>query len=384
MKKLTLGLTVVASFVCTDVLAMSPEIPGESKQPLHSFEAAPLNVAAEVGESSKIPSFSELKQQYEKSEETKAKKKKLLIQLKDRLNELNNQVQEVSDRNAVLERENSSLQSQIQKLQDKELDSDDRNRLLTIKLLNLEQEKEELLQKLFDHQMNIQEVKTVSFELNSLLNQIPAEDEITKDCIGLLKDISDMNNRVDQILKGAESIELNSDKGHQIEELIKELKTMQELVQKKVTFYKNHELKLMELCNREKNKLPRRLALLKNQLTEELKKYPELSNLKLEENLMSSINTIKTFRQNKSADEAEKIKSLENTLHGYMGLKIRESDLHRLEKKTRDFSDNVAKNEIMSADFIKKNDKLEALKNEALQTIENAKIANDNQANEKN
>lgn len=371
MKKLTLGLTVVMSFTCI-------EISGEVKQPIHLSELSPLDVAVEAGRSDKIPSFSELKQQYEKSEETKAKKKKLLIQLKNRLNELSNQVRELSDHNTVLERENSSLRNQIQKLQDNALDSDDRTKALSVKLLNLEQEKEELLQKLFEHQMDIQEVKAVSFELNSLLNQIPTEDEITKDCIELLKDLSDMNNRIDQILKSVESVELSPDKGHQIEEILKELKTMQELVHKKVKFYKNHELKLMDLCNKEKDKLPRRLEQLKTRLTIELKKYPELSNLKLEENLMSSINTIKTFRQNKSADQAEQIKLLENDLHGYVGLKIRESDFHRLEKKTRDFSDNIAKIEVMSVDFIKKNNKLEALKNEALQAIENDKIANDN------
>ena len=371
MKKLTLGLTVVTSFTCI-------ETSGEVKQPLYLSESSPRNVSAEAERSDKIPSFSELKQQYEKSEEAKAKRKQLLLQLKNRLNELSNQVRELSDRNTVLERENSSLQDQIQKLQDNALDSDDKARAMSIKLLNLEQEKEELLQKLFERQMSIQEVKAVSFELNSLLNQIPTEDEITKDCIELLKDLSDMNSRIDQILKSVESVELSPEKGHQIEEISKELKTMRELVRKKVRFYKNHELKLMDLCNREKNKLPRRLEQLKTRLTIELKKYPELSNLKLEENLMSSINTIKTFRQNKSSDQAEQIKLLENDLHGYVGLKIRESDLHRLEKKTQDFSDNIAKIEMMSADFVKKNDKLEALKNEALQTIENAKISNDN------
>ena len=247
MKKLTLGLTVVTSFTCI-------ETSGEVKQPLYLSESSPRNVSAEAERSDKIPSFSELKQQYEKSEEAKAKRKQLLLQLKNRLNELSNQVRELSDRNTVLERENSSLQDQIQKLQDNALDSDDKARAMSIKLLNLEQEKEELLQKLFERQMSIQEVKAVSFELNSLLNQIPTEDEITKDCIELLKDLSDMNSRIDQILKSVESVELSPEKGHQIEEISKELKTMRELVRKKVRFYKNHELKLMDLCNREKNK----------------------------------------------------------------------------------------------------------------------------------
>ena len=195
MRKLTFGLTVVASFICLDISAKQSTISQQTEQAPKLSEPVSPNIAVKAGESNKIPSFSELKQQHEKSEEAKAKKKQILLQLKNRLNELSSQVRELSDRNTILERENSSLRDQIQKLQDNVLDSDDRSKTLTIKLLNLEQEKEELLQKLFNHQMNIQEVKAVSFELNSLLNQIPTEDEITKDCIELLKNLDDSENK---------------------------------------------------------------------------------------------------------------------------------------------------------------------------------------------
>ncbi len=356
MKKVTLGLTVVASFVCTDIFADAPKISEQPKQSQKLTESTSSNIVSKVENHNEISNC----------------------------NELQNQVKELSNRNFALEKENSSLQSQIQKLQDNAWNNDNENKRLSIKLLHLEQEKEELLQKLFEHQMNVQEVKEVSFELNSLLNQIPAEDETTKDCIKLLQDLTDMDNRIKQLISSTEIIELNSDKSHKIEELIKELKTMQELVQKKVEFYKNHEQKLTTLCNKKKTELPKQLEQTRTQLTQELKKYPELSNIKLEENLMNNIKTIKTFRKNKSAEQADKIKSLEKTLNEYVKLKIKETDLRRLETKTRTFSDNIEKIEVMIADFIKKNERLEFLKNEALKTIENAKIANDNQAKEKN
>ncbi len=382
MKKVRLGLMAAISFICTDIRAKTLEISEQSDQSVKLSEPSMLNSSTEA--TSKIPNFSEWKQQQAKSDEMKAKMKELLVKLKDRLTKLQNQVAELSERNVILERENSSLQSQIQELQDAKLDNDDKTKLLDIKLMNLEQEKEELLQKLFDQQMNVQEAKTVSFELSSLLNQIPAEDETTKDCIKLLQDLNDIDNRIDQILKSAEIIELNSDRGRKIEEIIKELQSMQNLAQTKINFYKKHEQELMVLCNKDKAELPKKLKQLKDQLIDEQKKYPELTNVKLEENLMNSTNIIKSLRQNKSAEQSKKIKSLEKIFHEFVGLKIKESDVHLLEKKARDFSDNIAKIEVILANFIKKNDKLEFLRNEAYRTIENEKIANDNQSEKKN
>lgn len=242
----------------------------------------------------------------------------------------------------------------------------------------MEREKEELLQKLFDQHVSIQEEKAVSFELNSLLNQIPTEDEITKDCIKLLQDLDDMDVRVNQILSNAESLTLDLDKVGRIEKIIEDLKVMQESVQKKVEFYKKHEQKLMELCNKEKYKLPNKLEQLKKELIEEQNKFSSMQNLKIEENLMNSIYTIKAFRQSQSAEQAEQLNLFEKKLHEYAGLKIKESDLHRLENKTKDFSDNIAKIEMMSLKFIKNNDRLESMKNNILKMVERTKAVNDN------
>ncbi|MBO7641840.1 MAG: hypothetical protein J6S86_01595 [Alphaproteobacteria bacterium] len=55
------------------------------------------------------------------------------------------------------------------------------------------------------------------------------------------------------------------------------------------------------------------------------------------------------------------------------------------ENIVKTFRDNKsAESEKITKNFIEKNDRLKLLKNEAFQTIENTKVANDNQAKGKN
>jgi len=347
MKRVTLGLAVVASFIYVDASAQMPEI---TKQP--ESKSKLLNFVYKVENRKEIPN-----------------------------DELQNQVSELSERNFVLEKEISLLKDQLQKLRNNIRNKDDEIEKQKIKLQYSSDENEELLKKLSEYQKNTQERAEIPFELNSLLNQISTEDEITKDCVEFLQDLTDLDRRIDQIFN--KSIEQDSDLVYQIKGIEQEITTKQKLLSEKLDIYENHEIKLLERCNENKNKLPEQINHLHNQITEELKKYPELSNLKLEENLMNN-NIIKTFRQNQPAEQAEEIKSLEKSLHEYYGLKIQESDLHVFEKRTQNFSDNIAKIKLLTAAFIEKYDRLEFLKNEALKSIENAQTTNDNQTEEDN
>ena len=232
------------------------------------------------------------------------------------------------------------------------------NESLLQKISCLEHEKEELLQKLFEHQLSAQKNNS-SFELISVLNEIPAEDNITRDCANLLKNLTNINVRTDQILKNAELVDQNSDKEYQIASITEELKTMQNVVQKKLKLYDKHEGELLRTCNQHKESLATHIDQLKKQLSAEQKEYPEMTNLKLYENLMNSINVVKTIRQSKSAAQAKKLKLFEEKLLSYAKLKIQESDFNRLENKTKDFSDNIIKIKMMLSDIAEKNELLE-------------------------
>ncbi len=232
------------------------------------------------------------------------------------------------------------------------------NESLLQKVSCLEHEKEELLQKLFEHQLNEQKNNS-SFELISALNKIPAEDNITRDCANLLKNLSNINVRTDQILKNAELLDENPSKEYQIASITEELKTMQDVVQKKLKLYDRHEDDLLRTCNQQKESLASHIEQLKNQLSIEQKEYPEITNIKLYENLMNSINVVKAIRQSKPAAQAKKIKLFEEKLLAYTKLKIQESDFNRLENKTRDFSDNIVKIKMMLSDIAEKNEQLE-------------------------
>lgn len=293
--------------------------------------------------------------------------RKQFLKMRARIEELQDKVMELSEINSGLLEEKSWLIDQVQKFRNICTDRDEEIKKLNIRVLSLEQEIEELLQKLFDYQLNAQEVKTISFELNLLLNQIPAEDEITKDCIKLLRDLTSISNRIDKILESMESIELDLEKADQIESGIKEVDVIQDLVQQKIDFYHKHEEKLMALCNKDKEILPIQLKQLKSDLLEKQKEYPEISNLNLEENFMNSIKLLKAFRQNKPKKQASEIKLFEKSFYDYIKLKVKESDIQRLENKTRDFSDNIAKIKIISKDLLDKKDELNALKNRIVQ-----------------
>jgi hypothetical protein len=319
--------------------------------------------------SSQIPTYSELKNQYEKADAQQEKTKELLIKMKNRIKELTAQVLELSNSKSILERENTSLLEQIRNFQDNSMNNEDKIKSLNIKILNLEQEKEELLQKLFDHQMNTQEIKSVSFELNSLLNQISAEDEIAKDCKKLLQDLTDIDNRLDQILDSAQSVEINSERKDQIESILKELKTKQDIAKQKLNFFDNHEKDLITVCNKNKETLSP-LSQIRDQLLAEQKKYPEIANLNLEKNFINSINVVKAFRQNKTAKQAAEIKLFEKKLYEYIKLNMKKANLQRLEHQVKDFSDNIVKAKEILADLMKKSKKLKEIKNTSLQTVE--------------
>ncbi len=235
------------------------------------------------------------------------------------------------------------------------------NKSLQQKISCLEHEKEELLQKLFENQINNQKTDTSSFEVISALNKIPTEDTITKDCATLLQNLTNISARTDQIIKNAELINQNPNKEYKIQSVIKELAIMQDSVQKKLEFYSKHEENLLKTCNQQKESLAFHIEQLKSQLSHEQKKYPEIINLKLYENLMNSINVVKMLRKNKPADQSKKIKLFEEKLLTYTKLKIQESDFNRLEHKTKDFSDNIVKIKITLSDIAKKNDKLEEM-----------------------
>jgi len=359
MKKVTFCLVLMLAYACTEVSG--------------DFNRESPNSVTEAKKSNQVPSYSELKKQYEKADAQQEKTKELLVKMKTRIEELTAQVLELSNSKTVLERENSSLLEQIQKFQDNSMENDDRIKSLNIKILNLEQEKEELLQKLFNHQMNNQEIKSVSFELNSLLNQVSMEDEITKDSKKLLQELTDINNRVDQILNSAQSVEINSERKDQIESIIEELKTKQNIARQKLNFFNNHEKKLINLCNQNKM-TDESLNQIRNQLSTEQKKYPEIANLNLEENFVNNINVIKALRQNKPAEQAEKIKLFEKKLYEYIKLNIKKSDLQQLKHQTQNFSDTIVKIKELLENFLKKSKKLGEIKNTSLQTVEESKI----------
>ena len=232
------------------------------------------------------------------------------------------------------------------------------NEALLQKVSYLEHEKEELLQKLFENQLNNKKNDS-SFEVISALNKIPTDDKITKDCANLLQNLISINVRTDQILKNTEIINQNSDKEYQIASITEELKAMQDIVQKKLKIYSNHEEDLLKTCNKQKESLASHIEQLKNQLSIEQQEYPEMTDLKLYENLMNSISVVKTIRKNKPAAQAKKLKLFEEKLLAYTKLKIQESDFNRLEHKTKDFSDNIVKIKMALSDIAKKNDKLE-------------------------
>lgn len=303
----------------------------------------------------------------------KSEYRKLFLKMNARIKELQDQIAKLSEINSTMQEEKLSLARQIQELKNTCTGRDEDVNKLNIKVLSLEQEVEELLQKLFDYQMNAQEIKTVSFELNLLLNQIKAEDEITKDCIKLLQNLTDISKRIDNILDNVESIELDFEKLDKIESSIKEVNAIQDLVQQKMDFYHKHEAKLIALCNKDKEMLPIQLKHLKSNLAEEQKKYPEIAKLNLEENFMNSIKLVKAFRQTKPEKQASEIKLLEKSLYDYIKLKIKESDLQRLETKTRGFSDNIAKIKIMSEDLLDKKEELNALKDRITPKTEDKK-----------
>ncbi len=239
-------------------------------------------------------------------------------------------------------------------------DLKEENETLLQKVTYLEHEKEELLQKLFEQQLN--DKKNISsLEVISVLNKIPTEDRITKDCANLLQNLTNINVRTDQILKNAEMIDQNPSKEYQITSITEELKTMQDIVQKKLEIYSKHEENLLKTCNQQKESLAAHIEQLKNQLSSEQKKYPEITDLKLYENLMKSINVVKMIRKNKPAAQAKKIKLFEDKLLTYTKLKIQESDFNRLENKTKDFSDNIVKIKITLSDIAEKNDQLEEM-----------------------
>ena len=233
------------------------------------------------------------------------------------------------------------------------------NESLQQRISCLEHEKEDLLQKLFEHQMNNQKANTSSFEVISTLNRIPTEDKITKDCADLLQNLINVNTRTDQIIKNAEVIDRHSNKELKIKSVIKELAIMQDVVQKKLEVYSKHEEDLLRTCNRQKETLAAHIKQLKDQLSTEQKEYPEITDLKLYKNLMSSINVVKALRKSKPADQAKKIKLFEEKLLTYTKLKIQESDFNRLENKTKDFSDNIVKIKMTLSDLAEKNDTLE-------------------------
>ena len=353
MKKMTFFLIVMMAYTCV-------EASGDSNH-------ESLNTVPE--KSDKIPSYSELKKQYEKADAQQEKTKELLTKMKTRLEELTAQVLELSNSKAILERENNSLLQQVNKFQDNSMEEDDRIKSLNIRVLNLEQEKEELLQKLFDYQMNTQEIKSVSFELNALLNQISTEDEIAKNCKTLLQDLTDINGRVDQILNSAQSVEINSERKDLIESILKELETKQDISRQKLDYFSNHEKDLIDLCNKNKTTM-KSIDQIRNQLLTDQKKYPEIANLNFEENFINSLNVVKAFRQNKTSKKAKEIKLFEKKLYEYGKLKIQQSDLQRLERQTKDFSDDIAKTKEILEDLAKKNKKLIDLKNLSLQIIE--------------
>ena len=93
-----------------------------------------LNTVPE--KSDKIPSYSELKKQYEIADAQQEKTKELLTKMKTRLEELTAQVLELSNSKAILERENNSLLQQVNKFQDNSMENDDRIKSLNIKVLN--------------------------------------------------------------------------------------------------------------------------------------------------------------------------------------------------------------------------------------------------------
>lgn len=367
MKKVIFGLIGVTTCAYAEV---STEVKLDVSD---ASDRKSVNTVPEFQQSSQIPTYSELKKQYEKSDAQQEKTRELLIKMKTRIEKLTAQVLELSNSKAILERENTSLLEQIRTFQNNLIDDDDRIKSLGIKILNLEQEKEELLQKLFDHQRNTQEIQSVSFELNSLLNQISTDDEITKDCKKLLQDLTDINNRVDQILSSAQSVEINSERKDQIESILKELKTKQDVAKQKLNFFENHERDLITICNKNKETLSP-LNQIRDQLLVEQKKYPEIANLNLEENFINSINVVKAFRQNKTAKQAVEIKLFEKKLYEYIKLNMKKADLQRLEHQAKNFSDDIVKAKEILEDLMKKSKKLKEIKNTSLQTVEESEI----------
>lgn len=361
MKKVILGMAIIAIHGNLEVFAKAQEISEVQQKNLETVDNQSYSHNV-------FPNFSQRKVTL--NMKGKSEYRKLLLKMKERIKELQNQVAELLGINSALQEEKSSLTGQLQELRNTCTDRDKEVDRLNIKVLNLEREVEELLQKLFDYQMNAQEIKTVSFELNLLLNQIPAEDEITKDCVKLLQNLTDINKRIDKTLKDAESIEPDFEKADQIESDIKEMNAIQNLVQQKIDFYHKHEEKLMTLCNKDKEILPIQLKQLKSNLLEEQKKYPEIAKLNLEENFMNSIKLVKSFRQTKPEEQASELKLLEKSLYDYIKLKVKESDLQRLDSKTRDFSDNIAKIKMMSEELLDKKDELNTLRDRIISKIE--------------
>ncbi len=382
MKRAIFKLAILATFICLETYgqeAKSNEISDGQSQPLKISKTSDLKDEAEsVG--SNVPTYSELKKEFSKEENLQKKTKLLLFKMSKRIHELKAKIEDLSEKNEILLKENSSLQDVLQKIQNDNTDNDEKNKILNIKLLALEQEKEDLLKKLFEHQTDVQKVKTVSFELNSLLNQMPPEDDITRDCFTFLDSLTDTSNRIDQLIKETEQSNLTYNKGLAIESLYQELNTHQELLKKKLTFYKAHEQKLMNIHKKEIQSVPKQLEELQTTLNTEKQKYPELAKLKLEDNLMNSINIIKAFRLNVSKEKTNQVKLLEKMLHEYIGLKIKESDLKQLENKIQTFSEGIDKLEIMSAEFLAKHNKLEQLKEAALSIVDASDPLNDNAA----
>lgn len=377
MKKILFNLAITMLFVYTDTYAEQAETSGGQSQPLKiSKESLLKDSTEEVG--SNIPTFSELNEKLQKEDDFREKIKALLPKLSFKIKELKLEKAKLTEQINVLEKENSSLLELVQKYQNDNSNNDEKINLLNIKIIALEEEKADLLQKLFEHQMDVQKIKAVSFELNSLLNQMPPEDDITRECRDFVKTITDTNNRLGELVQEIEKSPTTYERGLKIKSLIEDISSNKKLIKMKLNFFREHEQNLINIHKKEIISVPERLQELKTQLETEKKKYKELANLKIEENLMNSINIIKAFRLSKDKDEAKKIKILEKALHEYICLKIKESELKQLETKIKSFTEDIDKIELISTEFINRYDKLEQMKKSALLSIEESESANDN------
>lgn len=247
--------------------------------------------------------------------------------------------------------------------------------LLNQKVLNLEQEKEELLRKLFDKQMKVHEIKTVSFELGRLLNKIPHEDEIINDSLKSLNELKDMNIRVDNLLDGAKHSPISSQQGHFMESIIKELETMKELMDIRAEFYQKHFQKQQVFCNEQNLNLSKQLTEMQNTLNGFKKIYSELENVNFDASSIEVMQKLDLLKKSKPESDLDQIKNIGNIFSKYQTVKAQMTDVIYFQNRLASFIENIKNIHSSVEELVQKKDKLITILKEKAQTIAEESVA---------